>query len=301
MSIIICGDPHFGFRNNIEKFVSYQSQSFYTMIDYAFENKIKDIILLGDIFDNRRSIYLPILNDVLIKFKYALDKGINITMIAGNHDVFYKNTNKLNSPKVIFDRWKEIDTLGKLRIIDIDAEEITYEGVSFLLIPWLTSDNSESCIEYINKSMSTYCLGHFEINGFTMNGMTQCTEGLDQKIFSKFKRTLSGHFHTRSKNRNITYVGSMVQMTWADFDDKRGFWTLDPVTDKFDFISLNHEIFHKVMVNDNTTTNDIKEISNTIKNSFIQFYLNRKLLSLEYEILEHVYDFRSTLEKLVRL
>ena len=41
--------------------------------------------------------------------------------------------------------------------------------------------------------------------------------------FSKFKKVFSGHYHTRSNDGKIFYMGNPYEMFWTDYEDKRGF------------------------------------------------------------------------------
>jgi hypothetical protein len=45
------------------------------------------------------------------------------------------------------------------------------------------------------------CMGHFEIQGFTMQGGPVCTDGLDRSLFNEFDVVFSGHYHHRSEQR----------------------------------------------------------------------------------------------------
>ena len=37
--------------------------------------------------------------------------------------------------------------------------------------------------------------------------------GMDHKLFSKFERVLTGHFHTKSTIDNITYLGTQLELS----------------------------------------------------------------------------------------
>ena len=54
--------------------------------------------------------------------------------------------------------------------------------------------------------------------------------GMDHKLFSKFERVLTGHFHTKSTIDNITYLGTQLELSWADAHDKKHFHILDTAT-----------------------------------------------------------------------
>jgi hypothetical protein len=63
-----------------------------------------------------------------------------------------------------------------------------------------------------------------------------CEHGINPTNFKKFKRVISGHFHTVSQHTNFTMVGTPYHLTWGDVQDgnNRGFWTLDLDTDELE-------------------------------------------------------------------
>ena len=99
MKILLCPDIHFGAHENDENFIDYQFRAIRWVYETASNNGVKDIIFLGDVFDKRRNVNLKILNRVYEEF---LREGFNHYFIIGNHDVFYKNNNSVNSLEILF-------------------------------------------------------------------------------------------------------------------------------------------------------------------------------------------------------
>ena len=54
--------------------------------------------------------------------------------------------------------------------------------------------------------------------------------GLDSDCFDRFDKVFSGHFHTRSDNGKIFYLGNPYEMFWTDVLDNRGFTIFDTAT-----------------------------------------------------------------------
>jgi len=73
---------------------------------------------------------------------------------------------------------------------------------------------------------------------------------MDASILNKYDLVLSGHFHHKSNNGSIVYVGTPGEMTWADYNDERGFHVLDTETRGLTFIKNPETIFHKIKYND---------------------------------------------------
>ena len=113
-----------------------------------------------------------------------------------------------------------------------EATDIKLDKLNVLLIPWINSDNEEQTMEVISKSKSPCVMGHLECKGFEMNKGFFMDKGTDVKIFDKFKRVYSGHYHTRSDNGKVYYLGNPYEMYWNDVGDNRGFHILDTDTMK---------------------------------------------------------------------
>ena len=99
MKIAILNDTHAGVKNRSDIFLDY-SAKFYNDIffPYLLDNGIKKIIHLGDYFEHRKYVNYKVLEHNYNCFIRKLyDYDITMDIIPGNHDVYYKNTNSLNS------------------------------------------------------------------------------------------------------------------------------------------------------------------------------------------------------------
>ena len=47
--------------------------------------------------------------------------------------------------------------------------------------------------------------------------------GMESKLYQKFTKVFSGHYHTRSNDGRIFYIGNPYEMFWNDVNDDRGF------------------------------------------------------------------------------
>ena len=118
------------------------------------------------------------------------------------------------------------------------------------VIPWICKDNELEIMDFIKRSQNQVCFGHFELAGFEMDRGNICHEGMDPSILNKYDLTLSGHFHHKSNSGSIVYVGTPGEMTWADYNDERGFHVLDTETRELTFIPNPEKMFHKIKYND---------------------------------------------------
>lgn len=103
--------------------------------------------------------------------------------------------------------------------------------------------------------------GHFEIDGFEMIRGQFCSDGLDRKLFEKFDMVFSGHFHHKSDNGTIYYIGNPYQTNWLDYKDPRGFHIFNFDNRELTFIQNPYEMFHKFFYNDvDWTLEEVNEI-----------------------------------------
>ena len=245
MKIALITDTHFGARSDSIPFDSF-FERFYTekFFPELEKRQIKTIIHLGDIFDRRKFINF---NTYKKCRKYFFDRtkelDIDMHMIPGNHDTYFKNTNEVNSPELLLMDYDNIT-------IYPEVTKLTFGEKNILFTPWICSDNYQQTMEAIDETDATVCFGHYELAGFQMYKGHANDHGMDPKIFNKFDLVCSGHFHHRSTNGNITYLGNPYEITWSDYDDPRGFHIYDTETDELEFIQNPFNIFHKFYYND---------------------------------------------------
>jgi DNA repair exonuclease SbcCD nuclease subunit len=131
----------------------------------------------------------------------------------------------------------------EFNVIDSPSELEFDDGSKIFMMPWICTDNYNQSMEAIKTTDAQVLFGHFEIAGFQMYKGHENDEGFDPKIFEKFDLVCSGHFHHRSSNGNINYLGNPYELTWADFEDPRGFHIFDTSTRELDFIPNRNETY----------------------------------------------------------
>ena len=209
-------------------------------------DSIKTFVQLGDLFDRRKYVNF---NTLYLCKQYFFDRLVELDLqmivFAGNHDIFYKNTLKVNSLNLLLGEYDE----SHVKIID-KPSTINIEGFDVCLLPWICDDNSIETFEHIRDTKAHICLSHLELSGFEMHKGSIHQEGMSADLFKKFDMVLSGHFHHRSSQGNITYVGTPYQMTWSDYGDTKGFHVLELDARQLHFIENPNEIFQRWMYSD---------------------------------------------------
>jgi len=245
MKLALINDTHAGARGDSaifnEFFFKFWENVFFP---YLEENNITQICHLGDVVDRRKFINYVTLNSWRKRFfDRLLKNNIQMDVIVGNHDVTYKNTNEINAMNELFEHYNNVN-------VYIDPVERVYDGINVALVPWINSSNYQSSLEFLNNTQSQIVFGHFEISGFEMDRGNVCQGGLDSSLFKRFDTVLSGHFHHKSTNGNITYLGNQYEITWADYDDQRGFHVFDTDTRELEFIPNPYKMFHRLSYDD---------------------------------------------------
>lgn len=240
--IAILNDTHTGIRNSSDVFLN-NAEKFYTDVffPYLMENGIRHIVHLGDYFDNRKHINFRALNRNRGHFLSVLrEHGITMDIICGNHDTFYKDTNDLNSLKELLGHYmNEVNIIHKPTVM-------RYGNMSMGLVPWITQENEKKSLDFLANADCDWIGGHFDIIGFEMLKGVECDHGLDRETFSRFEKVLSGHFHTKSEQGNITYLGSQLEFTWSDAHDDKFFHVIDTDTRHMTAIHNPHTLYHKI-------------------------------------------------------
>jgi hypothetical protein len=145
------------------------------------------------------------------------------------------------------------------------------------MIPWICADNYDETLHFIKETTSDICMGHFEIAGFAMHKGMPSEEGLNRDIFRKFEFTFSGHYHHRSTQDDIYYLGNPYELTWQDYNDPRGFHIFDLDNRNLEFIQNPNIMFHKIVYDDKEK--EIKEITNHDMSPYTNKYVKVVVLN----------------------
>ena len=246
MKIALITDTHWGIRNDSSIMNNHMKrfldEVFWPLLD---REGIDTVIHLGDLVDRRK--YINYLTAKRLREDFLdpmMTKGFDLHIIAGNHDTFYKNTNNVNAlDELLSYKYHNVQ-------IYIQPTEINIGGIDMLLLPWICDENRDASFETINSSKSPVVMGHLELNGFEMYRGHVSDHGDDPKIFDKFDVVCSGHYHTRSTNGNIHYLGAPLQFTWTDYNDQKGIHIFDTETRELTFIKNPYTIFNKFFYDD---------------------------------------------------
>ena len=242
MKIAILNDTHCGIRNSSDVFLKYQ-ETFYSDVffPYCVEHNIKQVLHLGDYYDHRKFVNFKALNHNREIFLDPLKKnGMMMDIIPGNHDVYYKNTNELNSLKELLGYY-----INNVNIV-MKPTVMKYGSLRMALVPWINSQNYVEYTKWIKSCKAKVIGAHLELNNFEMMRGVKSHTGMNADLFSHFATVLSGLYHTKSSRDNIHYLGSQMEFYWNDSDDPKYFHILDTETLEITPILNPHRMFYKL-------------------------------------------------------
>ena len=181
MKVLLITDQHFGVRNDNQHFINHY-RKYYSKVVIPFIKAygITEIIDLGDTFDKRKSVNFMSLEAAKeMWFDPIKDIGCKMTALVGNHDIYYKNTLRINAPN---------ELLGDYDIDVIDEPTTrNYDGTDILFLPWICDENRDDTFRSITKSTAPVCMGHLELNGFEAHPGHVMNMGMDINPFDNFQ------------------------------------------------------------------------------------------------------------------
>ena len=273
MKLAIITDTHYGARKGSKHLHDYFELFYKNIFFPSLEAEgIDTIIHMGDVFDSRKSIdYYSLEWAKRVVFEPM--KKYKVHAITGNHDCYYKNTNEIISPELLLNDYSNIKTYSK-------ATDINIDGLDILLLPWISTDNFDESLFMMKKSKSKVVMGHLELNGFRAHRGHVMEDGMKIDAFNKFDKVYSGHYHTRSDDGRIFYLGNPYEMFWNDVNDPRGFTLFD--TDTLEHTSINnpYKLFYNVYYED---TNHQLFNTTEYENKIVKVIVRKKSSPKEFQ------------------
>ena len=237
-------DSHYGAKKGSKHLHDYFELFYKNVFFPALEERgVETVIHMGDAFDSRKSIDYQSL-EWAKRVVFEPLKKYDVHMIVGNHDCYYKNTNNVNSPALLLKDYPNIKTYSS-------PTNTKVCGIDMTFIPWICSENYDETLKVIQKSRAKIAMGHLELKGFRVNKhLVMEDHGLEANLFSNFTKVFSGHYHTRSDNGTVFYLGNPYEMYWTDVNDTRGFHIFDTETLEHTPINNPYKLFYNIYYED---------------------------------------------------
>jgi DNA repair exonuclease SbcCD nuclease subunit len=179
----------------------------------------------GDLFHVRGSLAPSVLNPTLDTYKRILAKGVEVVIVAGNHDLEGRAAERVSS------------AITALEGIGCSVINVTECNGDALLIPWMPNvaelkASIEDWVGSVSDVRELDLIIHAPIDG-VIKGLPD--HGLSPAYLAGlgFRRVFAGHYHHHRCMQDIPSqvwsIGALTHQTWSDVGSKAGFLL---VTDK---------------------------------------------------------------------
>ena len=272
--IAILGDTHLGKKGASNTLANYIDEFFDYFFQYCNNEKIEHVIQLGDLIDSRKNINAKTVVQLNSYFNNFKHRNIKLHQMIGNHDVFYKNTNNINwvSSFINSNNRENVTCYENPQTIQIDDCKLD-------IIPWINEENYKEVIGFVENSSSEYLFGHLELAGFEIMKGFIIENGMSPKIFKRYQKVFSGHYHVKSEKGNILYTGIPYDLDFSDAEDEKGFYVFDTEDLSYEFIPYTKKLFYKLKYSDGCSINNYNEL----ENSFIKLYVYENSNDKKYD------------------
>ncbi len=245
MKVAIISDTHYGARKGSKLFHDY-FEKFYNDVFFPTIDKegITTVIHMGDAFDSRKGIEFKSLKwSKRVVFNPLKERGIKMHLMVGNHDAYYKNTNEINAVDLLLKEYDNVEVYSS-------PTEVSVGDLPVLFIPWINEQNEKETNGIIKKTKCPVAMGHLELNGFVATPGHIMEHGHDARAFNKFEKVFSGHYHARSDNGTVFYLGNPYEMFWNDVESPRGFTIFDTESLEHRPVNNPYRLFYKIFYED---------------------------------------------------
>jgi DNA repair exonuclease SbcCD nuclease subunit len=273
MKVFITTDWHFGvYLNNLDKWLNTMEDYFLNFFIPFLKENVKDgdiLVHCGDLYDNRTSI--PIIASYKAeKILIEISKILPVHLIVGNHDLWNKGSNDVNSVR-LFNFVDNISVYTETATIDVF-------GTKLVLMPWV--ERRLEMIKELKSNPGDYLFCHSDLNGCRMHLNSVANRNpdkIDVDEFSGYKHVFSGHIHIRQQNKNFTFIGSPYQMDRNDMGDIKGITILDLITGEIDFHPNTYSpVFKKYTVKEESDIDELDTLKDT--KDYVDLTISNNLL-----------------------
>ena len=261
--IIVGTDFHFGARNDDPVVMQAQLDFFDNVFFPAIkQHNVTHFLDLGDTWDKRKIHNIRTYNIFRERFFDKLEElGVQTIMLIGNHDVYFKNTNEVNSVSILGKEYKNIHVVNGF-------EDIKIDNYTFGMMSWINNQNLDEAKQFIKTSQADIVCGHFEAVGFELLPGVKAEHGIDPGLFKRFDQVWSGHFHIPSKVGNFEYIGNPFDLNWSDYNQRKSVLLFDDNIGSRQFIENPYRLSSSI-----TYTDDIDILTYDFdkhKNKFVR-------------------------------
>lgn len=320
MRIVCFADLHIGVTTygkidpitNLNTRVIDAIRSLDEMIDYAITNEIKVMIAAGDMYKNGFPSS-TLMTEFNRRIRKALDAGITVLMLDGNHDVDRIETKK--SPMIVYDDLR-IDNVIHTRFHKEVKLTVDGETIKFVFLPtYHTANEIEAIVNNTTyEGEPIVYIFHGTVLGAALNDWNVVENEVYVKpsVFDRegVAAVVMGHLHKHQVVHDrplVFYTGSLQRIDFSEEHQRKGFVVLNVKPDNtvtYDFIEIESQRFCTVDVNligqDGNETDLIierlRDKADDVKNAIVRIRvdLNQDQTIHDVRVYEHAYQLGAT-------
>lgn len=267
---LVSTDWHFGLKSNSESRLKICIDVMKAHLKEIQASGISNVICCGDVFHERNAINSNTLN-VAYKCISALAKKCNVYIVAGNHDLYLKNSVDVASINIFKD-------IKNVHVI-LKPEPFIMNGKQCLFVPWLSQ------VDGLDAGSFDFLFGHFDVPAkfiidnyvaahakkakataktaslvdASLGGQPSENFAPEQQLsfvdLAKASGTIfAGHIHQHKemvvKCKKFIFVGSPYQQNLGDYGCDCGYYVID-ANGKYVFKTIDDAPKHvKLMMSD---------------------------------------------------
>jgi hypothetical protein len=191
-----------------------------------------------------------------------------VYFIIGNHDIWGKSSNDINSLKSI--KW-----IPGIKIME-EPETLLLSDKRFFMMPW-RKDHEEEEKTLDEADIHDYLCCHTDIRGLKFNKSVHIEDGPAQEKFRKFKRVYSGHIHYAQEVDNIKMLGSPYEITRSDMGNTKGITLLDLADGNEIFFENTYSPKFKKLYFSQILDSTPAELEEIFRNNFVDVMIDPKM------------------------
>jgi DNA repair exonuclease SbcCD nuclease subunit len=187
--------------------------------EVAKQQMCRGLITMGDVFDDRTGLTLPVIDAVCSTYRQCFDEARNIdpafrlVFLVGNHDAYLRNA-RITSLRM-FESFADV------------VSEPTCIG-KFELVPW--DDDREKYVADLQEAAKNTSAQFLMSHGLIKGSVADPNVGYDLSVFQpkRWKGVWMGDVHGPcSMAPNVHYIGAPMQHHFGDAGGSRGVVVLD--------------------------------------------------------------------------
>lgn len=225
--ILVASDLHIHTHKNSLQRLQHCLDVLEWIFKTALERSLEDVVFLGDLFQDRQKIQiLPYHKTYQIVQKYA-ESGLRIHLLVGNHDMWYADRTDVSS---VF----PFNAIENLTVISHPCT-VPIQGHYVDFLPF--TNNPLESIKKITKP-SKVLFGHIALDGAQLNTLHHIVADvsveydgdmvkINTEQFKPWQRVFLGHYHGAQKLAHVEYVGSPLELNFAEAFQEKHIMVLD--------------------------------------------------------------------------